>query len=57
MAALGEDALPPAMKPFEPQDPGSILSVVENVEGVHNLVICTLCSCYPSALLGMSPPW
>ncbi len=30
---------------------------VENTSDVHNLVVCTLCSCYPFALLGMSPGW
>jgi len=30
---------------------------VENSSTVHNLVVCTLCSCYPFALLGMSPGW
>jgi nitrile hydratase subunit alpha len=34
-----------------------ILTVVENVPGVHNIVVCTLCSCYPWALLGMPPSW
>ncbi|MDP9136906.1 MAG: nitrile hydratase subunit alpha [Pseudomonadota bacterium] len=33
------------------------LQAVENTPGVHNLVVCTLCSCYPIALLGMSPTW
>jgi len=33
------------------------LKVVENTERVHNLVVCTLCSCYPHAVLGMSPAW
>ncbi len=33
------------------------LVVVENTPEVHNLVVCTLCSCYPFALLGMSPGW
>jgi len=33
------------------------LVVVENTPAVHNLVVCTLCSCYPFALLGMSPSW
>jgi nitrile hydratase len=33
------------------------LTVVENTSGVHNLVVCTLCSCYPIGLLGMSPTW
>jgi len=30
---------------------------VENTPTVHNLVVCTLCSCYPWALLGLPPPW
>jgi nitrile hydratase len=33
------------------------LRVVENTDRVHNLVVCTLCSCYPHAVLGMSPTW
>lgn len=33
------------------------LKVVENTERVHNLVVCTLCSCYPTAVLGMPPAW
>ena len=33
------------------------LEVVENTEEVHHLVVCTLCSCYPSALLGRPPDW
>lgn len=36
---------------------GALLSVVENTPTVHNLVVCTLCSCYPSALLGLPPVW
>jgi nitrile hydratase len=31
--------------------------VVENTPSVHNVVVCTLCSCYPSALLGLPPTW
>ncbi len=31
------------------------LKVVENTEGRHNVIVCTLCSCYPIALLGPSP--
>lgn len=34
-----------------------LLRVVENTESVHNLVVCTLCSCYPLSLLGPSPSW
>ena len=33
------------------------LVVVENTEKVHNLVVCTLCSCYPRAVLGLPPDW
>ncbi len=33
------------------------LRVVENTETVHNVVCCTLCSCYPISLLGPSPSW
>jgi len=32
-------------------------TVMENTAGVHNVIVCTLCSCYPRALLGMSPAW
>ena len=33
------------------------LRAVENTDRVHNLVVCTLCSCYPFYILGMSPAW
>lgn len=33
------------------------LVVVENVPGVHNVIVCTLCSCYPRMLLGVPPDW
>jgi len=33
------------------------LVVVENTPRVHNVVVCTLCSCYPWALLGLPPRW
>ncbi len=33
------------------------LVVVENTAQVHNLVVCTLCSCYPWAVLGLPPKW
>lgn len=33
------------------------LVVVENTPEVHNVVVCTLCSCYPWALLGLPPKW
>ena len=33
------------------------LKAIENTDSQHNMVVCTLCSCYPFSLLGMSPPW
>ena len=36
---------------------GNQLVVVENTPTVHNLVVCTLCSCYPWAVLGLPPTW
>src|ERR1700723_3274646 len=33
------------------------LQAVENTADVHNLVVCTLCSCYPFSILGLSPSW
>jgi nitrile hydratase len=33
------------------------LVALENTPGVHNLVVCTLCSCYPWAVLGLPPTW
>jgi nitrile hydratase len=36
---------------------GSHLIAVENTPGVHNMVVCTLCSCYPWEVLGLPPTW
>jgi nitrile hydratase subunit alpha len=36
---------------------GEHMLVVENGPKVHNLVVCTLCSCYPWAVLGLPPVW
>ena len=33
------------------------LLVVENTADIHNLIVCTLCSCYPRAILGLPPDW
>ena len=33
------------------------LHVVENTPGVHNVIVCTLCSCYPWPILGLPPAW
>jgi nitrile hydratase len=36
---------------------GDHMQVVENTEVVHNVVVCTLCSCYPWPVLGLPPAW
>ena len=36
---------------------GEHITVVENTPSVHNLVVCTLCSCYPWPVLGLPPTW
>jgi nitrile hydratase subunit alpha len=36
---------------------GEHMKVVENTSQVHNLVVCTLCSCYPWPVLGLPPVW
>lgn len=33
------------------------LVVLENTPAIHNMVVCTLCSCYPNQLLGLPPTW
>ena len=33
------------------------LIVVENTEKIHNILVCTLCSCYPREILGLPPDW
>ena len=33
------------------------MQVVENTDKIHNLVVCTLCSCYPWLVLGLPPVW
>ncbi|MEM8795686.1 MAG: nitrile hydratase subunit alpha [Pseudomonadota bacterium] len=36
---------------------GEDMVVVENTEDIHNIVVCTLCSCYPWPTLGLPPVW
>ncbi|GAB3302462.1 nitrile hydratase subunit alpha [Epidermidibacterium keratini] len=36
---------------------GEHMVIVENTPDVHNLVVCTLCSCYPWSVLGLPPTW
>lgn len=37
--------------------PSPVVVAVQNTEAVHHMVVCTLCSCYPRALLGPPPDW
>jgi nitrile hydratase len=37
--------------------PGPRILAVENTAEVHNVIVCTLCSCYPRFLIGMPPDW
>ncbi|MEU5876286.1 nitrile hydratase subunit alpha [Spirillospora sp. NPDC047279] len=52
-AAVAELGLGPA----DPAGQSYRLMVVENTATVHNVIVCTLCSCYPLSLLGPSPSW
>ena len=52
-AAIAELDLPEGMAGAE----GEHLQAVANEPGVHNLVICTLCSCFPWPVLGLPPYW
>jgi nitrile hydratase subunit alpha len=40
-----------------PGEQGEHMVVVENTPKVHNLIVCTLCSCYPWPVLGLPPVW
>ncbi|SFU61837.1 nitrile hydratase [Polaromonas sp. YR568] len=52
-AAIAEMDFPQGMDGAE----GEHMKAVANEPGVHNLVICTLCSCYPWPILGLPPYW
>lgn len=52
-AAVAEMNFPRGMTGVE----GEEMKAVENTADVHNLVVCTLCSCYPWPLLGLPPYW
>src|SRR5215216_6774026 len=41
---------------MDPEHPAEFV-VVKNTPEVHNLIVCTLCSCYPRAILGRPPDW
>lgn len=38
-------------------NPGTVMTALLNTPQVHNVVVCTLCSCYPRTLLGRPPAW
>src|SRR4029078_181127 len=56
--ALLEDASK-AVAAFVPHvgNVGDHLIAIENTPQVHNMIVCTLCSCYPPDVLGLPPPW
>jgi nitrile hydratase subunit alpha len=58
LLADGNAAAAAAGFALDPSRPGGFrLRVVANSDQVHNVIVCTLCSCYPVALLGPSPGW
>jgi nitrile hydratase subunit alpha len=56
-ARLLADARDAALELGLDPGPSPVVEALENTESVHNLVVCTLCSCYPRALLGPPPAW
>jgi nitrile hydratase subunit alpha len=56
-ARLLADARDAALELGLDPGPSPVVEALENTETVHNLVVCTLCSCYPRALLGPPPAW
>ncbi len=55
--ALMEDATPVVAGMGYYGRQGEHMVAVENTDEVHNMVVCTLCSCYPWPLLGIPPGW
>jgi nitrile hydratase len=53
LAADGTEAI----KEFGLDMGATRLDVVENTPKVHNMIVCTLCSCYPRSVLGLPPSW
>ncbi|HSF60780.1 MAG TPA: nitrile hydratase subunit alpha [Gaiellaceae bacterium] len=54
---LLEDARSAALEIGLDPGPSPVVVALENTESVHHIVVCTLCSCYPRALLGPPPDW
>ena len=46
-----------ALAEFDIDAGGARMTVVENTDKVQNVIVCTLCSCYPRAVLGLPPDW
>jgi len=56
-ARLLADARSAALELGLDPGPSPVVVALENTDEVHNMVVCTLCSCYPRALLGPPPDW
>jgi nitrile hydratase len=56
-AQLLADARAAALEVGLDPGPSPMVVALENTEDVHHMVVCTLCSCYPKALLGPPPDW
>jgi nitrile hydratase len=54
---LLEDAREAALELDLDPGPSPVVVALENTEQLHHMVVCTLCSCYPKALLGPPPDW
>ena len=54
---LLEDARQAALELGLDPGPSPVVVALENTDTVHHMVVCTLCSCYPKALLGPPPAW
>jgi nitrile hydratase subunit alpha len=54
---LLDDAREAALELGLDPGPAPVVVALENTEDVHHVVVCTLCSCYPRALLGPPPDW
>jgi nitrile hydratase len=54
---LLDDARAAALEAGLDPGPSPVVVALENTPAVHHLVVCTLCSCYPKALLGPPPDW
>jgi nitrile hydratase alpha subunit len=56
-ARLLADARAAALELGLDPGPSPVVVALENTQAVHHMVVCTLCSCYPRALLGPPPDW